>query len=207
MVVSSDSAVWVGVILSTLLFTHLIKDQPLYRIAESIFAAASVGHLGATAILSLNRSVILPILKGEFILILVLLMGILLFSRLTVKYAWYSLYPTAILAGVGIGITLGTTIELDLINQIIPMIESLAVNNLSLFINNLVATVGTLCVLIYFIFTLPVKRNSIRTIRKIGRLFLMATFGAILGNGLLSQYNPLLKYLTTLLYTLLGLGR
>jgi hypothetical protein len=51
-----------------------------------------------------------PLIGGRWSYIIPTIMGILVFARLT-KYRWISRYSTAILSGIGLGVTFGETIK------------------------------------------------------------------------------------------------
>src|SRR6185295_385949 len=95
----------VGLILTLMVFSYLIGDNPLFRIAIYLFIGVSSGY-AATVIFNY---VLLPRL-GAFQLgdinqlilaIIPLLFGVTLFAKLSPRMAWVGNFAMAVLVGVG----------------------------------------------------------------------------------------------------------
>ncbi|HEX7617878.1 MAG TPA: hypothetical protein VF480_04070, partial [Verrucomicrobiae bacterium] len=82
--------VWVGAILTLLVFSYLLGDTPLFRIAQAIFVGIAVGYGGTAAIyLVLAPKLIEPLISDtakNWPLFVPLVLGLLLFTKL--RPAW-----------------------------------------------------------------------------------------------------------------------
>ena len=105
--------VWVGVILTLLVFSYLLHDSPLFRIAQAIFVGVAVGYAATVAI----RSVLIPRLfvplltsmddQTWYLLIPPLVLGLLLFTKWRAEWASIGNISIAFLFGVGSALAIG----------------------------------------------------------------------------------------------------
>lgn len=179
----------ISLIFTLCVLSIIYGDNPLFRFAESTTIGAMAGHYILMALISIKGTLIVPISKGNIYLIFVFLLGIALFSRYT-KWPWLARYPTAIMVGTGIGLSIRATIDAQIIQQIIGTMKPLNTQNLLTNIFNLFFVLGVLVSLSYFLFTIKLK-GPLKIINKMGRLFLMMTFGAGAATYIIQMYNVL----------------
>src|SRR5512132_4411614 len=95
----------VGLILTLMIFSYLIGDNPLFRVAVYLFIGVSSGY-AATVVVD---SVLLPRLNSlqvndvnQLILgVIPLLLGATLLAKLSPRIAWIGNFAMAVLVGVG----------------------------------------------------------------------------------------------------------
>lgn len=189
--------VWIPTILVIFIWTFLHSENPLYRIAEHVFVAAGAGHfivMGITAILTMAPS---RLAKGQFVFLIPLVMGMLMFAIYSKRGYWLSRYPVGLMVGVGTGLALRGTPSAQILGQIAPTVSMLG-KDLFEISNNVIVFVATATALTYFIFT----RKQGRTLglsTKIGRYFLMVAFGASYGGTVMSRLAAFVPQMQTLL--------
>ncbi|HEX6269560.1 MAG TPA: hypothetical protein VFZ43_04945, partial [Anaerolineales bacterium] len=110
-----------GLIFTLMVFSYLLRDNPLFRVAIYIFVGVSSGY-AATVIV---YSVLLPRLRllqtndlNQLILAIVpMLLGISLLAKLSPRISWIGNFAMAVLVGVGAASALGGAVLGTLIPQ------------------------------------------------------------------------------------------
>lgn len=100
--------IWIIAFFTVALLSFLFKDNPLYRLAEHIFAGLSAGYyVGLVWHEVILRQLWSPLQTGnEWLLLIPLLLGTLMFGRFFSRYAWISRTPLAFVMAVTAGIFL-----------------------------------------------------------------------------------------------------
>ncbi|MEE8146418.1 MAG: hypothetical protein V3T24_02345 [Longimicrobiales bacterium] len=195
--------VWVAGLLTLFILSFLYRDNPLYKLAESIVVGSSaayvmvtgfwtsiIGNLFAKLTPDMVRDWAQPGLsleeKQDWVYIFPLILGILLLWRLAPKGAWISRWPLAFFIGATAGFRLTGYLEPDFVRQIsstiMPLYETTSGGSFDLWatVGNVTILVGILACLVYFFFSIEHKGFVGRT-AKLGIWFLMITFGAGFG--------------------------
>lgn len=191
----------IGFILTLLIYSYVIGDNPAYRLAVHILVGVSAAY---AAVLVL-RQAILPIVAqlalnplslNSLLWLVPILLALLLILQRLPRFAWLGDNATALLVGVGAAIALMGAITGTLLPQILVFGDA---GNTSLSpIQGIVTAVLTACTLLTFQFT--GKKNELgewvrpfwqRGFVQIGQAVLMITFGALFA-GLLSTSLVLL---------------
>ena len=178
----------VSFLLTLMVGSYVIRDNPLFRIALHLFIGVSAGYAGAVAL----NGVILPQLIGPFfqffdggsldVLILALpplFLGLLLFAKLNNRLAWLGTPTMAFLVGVGAAAAVGGAV----LGTLFPQVEA-AANLVDLETG--IALLGTIVTLIYFQFSVraapdetPQRNQVVEVIGWGGQAFIAVTFGVI----------------------------
>lgn len=179
----------IGFVLTLLIYSYVIGDNPVYRLAVHIL----VGVSAAYAAVYVLRQVILPVfaqlmlnpLSLDSLLWLVpILLALLLILQRLARFAWLGDNATALLVGVGAAVALVGAISGTLLPQV--MIFNGQGNAIMTPIEGLVVAVLTICTLLTFHFT--GKKNEqgdwvrpfwTRGFAQVGQAVLMITFGAV----------------------------
>jgi len=186
----------IALVLTLFVFSFVLwrtKDNLMYRFAEHTFVAVSLGNMTVLAIKYLQGNVINPIIyKGDYILIIVLILGCLLYLRFSKRFFYICRWPLSFMVGVGLGLTLRGWTHGWLFSGIItPTILSLAVvGDAFTTFNNIFVIVCTLTVLSYFIFSIQHK-GALRYSATLGRYFMMVMFGVMFSNYTFSRLATL----------------
>lgn len=182
----------IGFILTLLIFSYLIGDNPLYRLAVHILVGVSAAYAAVVAL----RQVILPVfaqlllnpfsLDSLLWLVPILLALLLILQRLP-RFAWLGDNALALLVGVGGAVALVGAISGTLLPQTFVFGSGAFAPA-----QGVIIAVLTGCVLLTFQFT--GKRNEAgvwqrplwqRGLFPVGRAVLFVTFGALFA-GILS---------------------
>jgi len=180
---STDLGVWIAAVLTIAAYSFLWKENRLYRAVEHIFVGIGAGYSVAMGYNNIIGKAWDPITKkGQFYLIIPVLMGVLLFARFVKSISWASRIPLAFIVGMGAAVALRGAIEQQFVKQI--QATMIPLNT----INNAIVVLGTVGVLSYFFFTFP-KNRALTVSTNIGRWIMMVTFGAAFGNGVMGRIS------------------
>jgi len=166
---------WVAAILTLMILSFLWKENKFYRVAEHVGVGAAAGHGTLTAIKSIQISCLTPLQNGQLILVIPLILGLMVFLRLTKEFGWASRYPMMFMTGTGIGVMLGAIMEGQIIGLLKVTIADIFVNNAFLAFSALITLVGFVTTLSYFIFTKE-HTGGLGLSARIGRVFIMVSF-------------------------------
>ena len=195
--------VLVEVFFTLAIWSLLYKDNTFYRFATLTMVGATAGYTAAVSVNTIINNGWVKILAGNYLLVVPLLLGPLFLTRISRTYDWLSRYPTSIIIGVGLGLSMSTYIKPQFTDQIVATIRPLftATDPLTAF-NNLIVFICVTSVLSYFIFTLPrVTQNpTMKVIGKIGRYAMMSAFGATFGATIIGRITYLLGRLQFIMF-------
>jgi hypothetical protein len=203
-----------GFLLTILIFSYLMGDNPFFRLAIHIFIGVSAAYV---AIITVNNvlipRLILPILNGSpgerLLSIILLIPSLFLFFKVT-PLRRAGNWVVAILVGIGAAASIGGAVTgtlfpqiLGTINSVDPSAYAVTTSRWDQAINGLIIVIGTLTTLIYFHFgtqDIPGQSNErlpfIETISKVGKVFLAITFGALYAGVYLSALAALVERLS-----------
>ena len=195
--------VLVEVFFTLAIWSLLYKDNVFYRFATLTMVGATAGYTAAVSWNTIVSRGWLKILAGNYLLVIPFLLGPLFLTRISRKYDWLSRYPTGIIVGVGLGLSMSTYIKPQFTDQIVATILPLftAADPMTAF-NNLVVFVCVTSVLSYFLFTMPRVSESppMKALGKIGRYAMMTAFGATFGATIIGRITYLLGRLQFILF-------
>lgn len=215
-----DPGLWVGALLTLCVFSFLYRDNPFYKFAEHLFVGVSAGYY-----IILNWwTVIVPNLLtplgdafagrwadpgrpglfaaelGDYrgFLVVPLVLGVLLFTRLFGRIGWLSRWSLAVIIGVYAGIKTTGYAQGDFVAQVQASLQPLWTSNLADSLNAIVFTLGLVTSLLFFYFSRE-HRGALGVASRIGILFLMVGFGAGYGYTVMSRVSLLIGRLQFLL--------
>ena len=208
----------VGFILTLMIFSYLIGDNPLFRIAIYLFIGVASGY----AAVVVWHYVLVPRLfeplgdPNRLVLTVVpLVLSVSLLAKLAPRISWIGNFAMAVLVGVGAATAVGGA----LLGTLIPQAEAAmdAVNSRSLLelMEGGVMLIGTVLTLAYFQFGAKragdgaVKRNAIlELLAWLGRIFIAVTLGVLFAGVYMAALTALIERLSSvinLVRSLLGL--
>lgn len=197
--ISSDLGTWLGAICTLAIFSILFKDNPLYRLVENIFVGAATGYAVVVGIDRLRTTGLEPLAKGDMMLLVPMILGLLLYSRFIPSVSYLSRMPLALITGVSAAVALRGSIETQLVGQI-----TATMNNVTSF-NGIVIFLGTTLSLTYFFLTYKMKGTA-GIAPRLGKYFMMAAFGAAFGNTVMGRISSAIGRFQYLLIQWLGIG-
>jgi hypothetical protein len=191
--------------------SYLIGDNPLYRLALSIFVGVAVGYATLVVIYQvLQPRLIVPLASGDIGVMALASVPLILFIFLALKLsprtAALGNISIAYLVGVGTAVALGGA----LIGTLVPQIRSTWLSVMpdlgGRFINNAIIVGGTVTTLLYFQFWLRGRTSGgearrvaiMRALAGIGQFFLVLTLATIYGGMILSGIAIFSDRLSTL---------
>jgi hypothetical protein len=206
----------IGLVLTLMVFSYLIGDSPLFRIAIYLFIGVSSGYAAAVIV----RSVLLPKLSllqtNDFnqllLAVIPLLLSVTVLAKLSPRIAWIGNFAMAFLVGVGAAVAIGGA----LIGTLLPQAGA-AMNAFDLrspgtttpFIRLIEATVmllATVLTLASFHFT--VGRAPDGTVRRIaildaiaglGRIFVAITLGVLFAGVYVAALTAMVERLSSII--------
>lgn len=215
----------VAAVLTLFVFSYLVGDNVLYRLAEHIFVGVSVGYAFVVAFHTvLAPKVFSPLAaalgEGDWEQVLLqcipLLLGLLLLTKPFKITSWLGNLSVAFLLGVGAALA----IQGALLGTLVPQIDATANvphyverygPGLGLF-SGIVALVGTIGVLIFFYFRsgregrlAGLREGLVRTWGGLGRWYILIAFGALLATTFMSRLSLLIGRIEFLLDSVRGL--
>ena len=193
--------------LTLAIFSFLYKDNPLYKFAEHLFVGVSAGYFVVILFHNgLSPNLLQRLSDGDWYYlwlnslrpwyVIPGILGLLMFSRFSKKWAWVSRYPMAIY----IGISAGVTIPLEMTNRVLrQMVASMAPIHWGNFMgtgylditsgySEIIILTGAVAALVYFFFSTP-HRGAIGGIAKYGIWILMLGFGATFGFTVMNRIS------------------
>jgi hypothetical protein len=194
--ISEWFGIWIAATLTLFIYSFLYRDNPFYRIAESLYVGISFGYyIGQTWNSTILKNLIIP-LKNDFssnwYLLIPGLLGINLYMRYipNPKIAKFSQISLAVY----IGYYMGVEFIQRLHGEILPQLAStiLPINSFTLqSLWNLVIVVGVFSVIIYFYFSAEPK-GPFKGISRLGIWFVMISFGAAFGYTVMARISLLM---------------
>lgn len=200
-------------VLTLMVFSYLIGDNPFFRVAVYLFIGVSAGYVTTVAWHQvLLPRLINPLLQGVDVALLIvpLLLSALLLTKISPGLSSLGSPALALMVGVGTAVAIGGAVLGTLIPQVqaaIAPFDSSGVASGALFLERLfegsIMLVGTISTLAFFHFGArqlpgnPVERNRlIEILASIGKIFIAITFGVLFAGA----YAAALTALTERLY-------
>ena len=208
--------VWVGAILTLLVFSYLLGDTPLFRLAQAIFVGVAVGYATTVAIYSiLLPRLVVPLTTAPAVnwpLAVPLVLGILLLTKVRAAWAPFGNVSMAFLFGVGGALTIGGAISGALWPQLAATATAISrFQDTGTLVNGLILVVGTVGALLSFRFVTGGERRATRVLDAVaarwgyvGRWFILIAFGAIFADTAVSRISILIGRVYFLLHDWLG---
>ena len=191
---------WIAAIGTLGLMSFAIKENPFYRLVEHIYVGIGAAHSLIMGWEVLQNSAFTPMIdNGDFLKIIPVVVGLLLYTRFMKGQMWLSRYPMAVLVGIGVGLTIKGTIGAQIINQV--KATMIPLNSL----DNIIIVFGVLTVLMFFYFTRKNTNPVFNTSSRIGRYVMMIAFGALFGNAVMGRMSLMIGRVNFLLGEWLGI--
>lgn len=189
----------VGFVLTLLVFSYLWGDNPIFRIVSYLFVGVSAGYLAVVVIYQvILPRLVWPLLHGtweERLLVLIpLVLGLLLLTKITTRFAQLGSIPMAYLVGAGAAVAIGGAVVGTLVRQswaAINVFDFAAGANqglglIGVLVESIIFLAGTVTTLAYFHYgaktapgEAPVRPRLIRGLAGIGQIFIAITLAAI----------------------------
>lgn len=207
-----------GLILTLLVFSYLIGDNPLFRFALYLFIGVASGY-GATVVWHyvLIPKLFSPIQSGDpnqlLLAIIPLILCVSLLAKLSPRISWIGNFAMAILVGVGAATAVGGAVLGTLIPQVQAAIDALdfrsaggGASSFTALLDGVVMLAGTVFTLGYFQFTAsrapdgtPKRNIVLEAVAWIGRIFIAITFGVLFAGVYMAALTAMIERLGSIL--------
>ncbi len=213
---------FLGFLFTLLVFSYLLGDNPLFRVTMVIFVGVSAGYAAAVAWHQvLWPQLFGPLLNGNVIMVIPLLLGVLLLTKVSPHLSRLGSTAMAYLVGVGAAVAVGGAVMGTLLPQTLASVnlfdlraaQASGINPSERLFEASILLVGALATLIYFHFGArpgadgsPQRNPLIRSIARVGEVFIAITFGVLFAGVYAAALTALierLNFLWTLLISLL----
>jgi len=215
----------IGLTLTLMIFSYLIGDNPLFRVAVYVFIGSASGYAAVVVWhYVLTPKLFEPLTDPAQLLLLVvpLILSISLLAKLSPRISWIGNFAMAVLVGVGAATAIGGALVGTLIPQAMAAMDGLNFRTatgtsgaLYSVVEGAVMLVGTVLTLVYFQFGAKraadgsVKRNAIVEILAfLGRIFIAITFGVLYAGVYMAALTAMIERLSSVINfvkSLLGL--
>jgi len=160
----------------------MYKENFWYRIAEDLTIGVMGGYVMASLTLNTVDNYISPLLSGEIINIIPILLGIMMWTQLSKGYRYLARTPLSFITGIGSAIAMKGAIYGNILVPIIAMSTPPTTGML----NHIIAAIATITTVAFFFFTIkPI--GPLKYISKTGRILMMVGFGSVAGSSVLSN--------------------
>lgn len=217
----------VSFVLTLLVFSYLLGDNALFRIVTYIFVGVSSGFVSVILIQQIIWPRLLqPVFSGgnlaEILLNLVpLILGVLLFTKLSPRFSTLGNFSMAYLVGIGAAVIIGGAVFGTLLPQSVATINLFDLNSptarqigpLWQLLQGIVFILGVLTTLVYFQFSArsklkqnqPERPKLVEGIARFGQVFIAITLGALFAGVYGTAITALIERLDFLRETVLKL--
>jgi len=207
----------VSFLLTLLILSFIVGDNPLFRIAAYLFVGISAGYAVVLLIYHVFwPQLVMPILAGNWLTAVPLTLGLLLIFRLVPSLSRVGNFSLAYLVGAAAAVAIGGAVLGTLLGQARGAINAFDLKALPAgsspslgLVEALVMLVGTLTTLAYFQFSARTRPNqaaqrppAVETAARIGRLFISITLGALFAGVLAAALMALIERLSFIQTTL-----
>ena len=203
-----------GLIFTLMVFSYLLGDNPLFRVAVYIFIGVSSGYAATVVCYQVLAPKLLNPLRTEdpnqlLLTMIPLFLGISLLAKLTPRISWIGNFAMAILVGVGAAATLGGAVLGTLIPQAQAAMDAFDFRSAPTtsgaffgLLNGIVVLVGTVFTLGYFHFSAeraadgtPRRNRIFELIAWVGRIFIAITLGVLFAAVYMSALTAMIERL------------
>ncbi|MEN6408792.1 MAG: hypothetical protein ABFD44_03670 [Anaerolineaceae bacterium] len=215
---------FLGFVLTLMVFSYLLGDNPLFRFATSLFVGGAAGYLAVVVLTQvLLPRLVVPLAMGsmtERLLALVpLVLCLLLLAKLIPGLSRVGSLPMGYLVGVGAAVAIGGAVTGTLFPQVTGTINQFdltaSANPAGRLADALIVLVGAVCTLLYFTFSAkakdkdtnqPAKRSVLVAIpAQIGQVFIAITLGALFAGIYTASLTALVERVNSLYQTVMTL--
>jgi hypothetical protein len=204
---SSGPWVWIAGALTLAIYSFLYKDNPFYKVAEYIFVGLSAGYWAVYLFWNFAYpNLFQPLFsEGNYWNIIPIVLGFMMFTQLSKRFAWMVRFPLTFVLGVSLGLQLIAAVEGDVLPQLTGTFSPFSKG--SLFhtygfwtsVGYIVLLAGVLSTLVYFFFSREHK-GILGSVARTGVFYLMIAFGASFGYTVMARISLLFGRLHFILH-------
>jgi len=207
---------FIGLLLTLMVFSYLIGDNPLFRFAIYLFIGVSSGYAAAVIV----RSVLIPRLTSfptgnvsQLIFALIpLLLSVSLLAKFSPRISWLGNVAMAVLVGVGASVAVGGALIGTLLPQAQAAVNAfdlgavVGANPLLRLVEGTVMLLGTVLTLASFHFSAgrapdgtPRRHPILESIAGLGRMFIAITLGSLFAGAYVAALTAMIERLSSII--------
>lgn len=194
---SANPWIWVAAFFTLAIYSFLYKDNVIYKITENLFIGVAAGYLVVVEYFNVVQpDLIEPLFKEhKLLLIIPLILMILMCMRIFSSIGWISRIAIAFMVGIGAGLSIPTTMDAMVIEQVKGMLlidyAAGPYGTVLSFIGGVLMFVGTISAIVYFFFSKS-HEGATGYVAKFGIWILMIGFGASFGYTVMARISLLI---------------
>lgn len=187
----------ISCILTIMVLSYLVGDNPLFRVAVFIFVGVSAGYVGAVALYQvILPKVIMPLVndpRTNLPLLVPILLSLLLLAKIFPRIGWLGSASMAFMVGVSAAVAIAGALIGTIVPQFIAAIAPFGLEDstgVGSILENLaegaIMLLGTVTTLAYFHFGVKSSASGtgstnpvMRVLGLIGQFFIAVTFGVL----------------------------
>jgi hypothetical protein len=211
----------VGLLLTLMVFSYLIGDNPLFRVAVYLFIGVASGYAATVVWHNVLFPRLSQVLTGfNPLAILPLLFALSLLAKLLPRISWIGSFAMAVLVGVGAAAAIGGALIGTLMPQAQAAIDGFDVFSagsglevVSRLLGGVIMLGGTVFTLASFHFSAgrapdgtPTRNRIIEGVAWVGRIFIAITFGVLFAGVYMSALTAMIERLSFVLNFIRGLA-
>ncbi len=194
---SEQVGLWIGFIFTLMIFSYILGDNFLYRIAVYVFVGLAAGYITLVTV----ENVIVPWIQGTLLSssaglggiligLVPFVFGILLLLKTSPRLGRIGNIAIAFIIGVGTAVALVGAIA----GTLLPLAMSTGSGARVDVLNGFLISLGVVCTLLYFYYLArrqpdgsTQRRLVVRAAAGMGQLFIVVTLGAIYAGAILTS--------------------
>jgi hypothetical protein len=201
-----------GLVFTLMVFSYVIGDNFLFRLALYIFTGVSAGYIASVSWQQvLWPKLISPLFFGStldaLLLIVPLIGSLMILMKVSPRLAGVSRFAMAFIVGAGAAVTVVGAIRGTLIPQVAGTINAFDTNlgTLGMLTNGMAILLGTVLTLIYFHFGAQTKSDGsvrrfgfIEVLAWLGRFFVGVTLGTVFAGVYAAALTALIERVSSM---------
>jgi len=188
----------VGAVLTLSILSMLWKENAFYRWGVRLSVGFAMTYAAVTSLRWINIRILTPVSKGDYVWLIPLLLGLMMYFRLSKTYAWVSKYPMSFLFGVGVGVTTVAMLRAQILEQLQFTVTDLFTAKTPMaIISAITVLMAVITVTAYFFFTIE-QKGVFGNVTYVGRVFIMGSTAVLWAGDYLwamSMLAGVLKFL------------
>jgi hypothetical protein len=190
--------IWMAALGTLTVLSYLYKDSLAFRVCEHILVGLQAAILLVQGYESVVSRAWTPLVsKGEYIWLVPILLGVLLYTRLFRQTAWISRIPMGFILGIGAAVSLWRALGTEVIAQVAATCAMTWSSPVRVFY--VLCTILTIGSFVFVTSKGTRYGTAVTGVAFLGRCVLMIAFGAGFGNTVMSRIAPVVARLRFLL--------
>lgn len=210
---------FVSFILTVLVFSYLLGDNPLFKFVSALFVGITAGYFAVVIIYQVILArLVAPLLQGSLVSLIPLVLSGLLLLKLSPRLSRAGDTSMAVLVGVGAAVAVGGAVLGTLFGQIEGAISYFGTRpdgtptTVYRVVEGIFFLIGTLASLAYFHFGARRKKLGepkqpvwVRIFAWVGKIFISITLGAVFAGVLTAGMTALIERSDFLIRTVMSM--